>query len=152
MVWRKTEHVYPRPRLGEVLVRMGAVSANDVEAAVRDLPAGQRIGEYLVSLRKISEETLYRALSLQSGIPAGALPMRDIDRLSTRLFPAEISRRCGVLPYRVERGEIHVASVDLPSVELKRELSALSKLEIRFLLVRPSEFARLSREYLPLAA
>jgi adsorption protein B len=149
IAWRKTEHVFPRPRLGELLVRMHSVPLGDVEAAAGTLPKGMRIGEYLVGLRKLSEENLYRALSLQSDIPAGPIGIREVDRPATRAFPAEVSRRWKVLPFRVETGKLHVATADVPSRELRRELARFSAMEIRYRLVRPAEFARLEREYLP---
>ena len=57
MAWRKTDHVYPRPRLGELLVRMHCLPMNEVEMAAGNMPPGLRIGEYLMQLRKLSEET-----------------------------------------------------------------------------------------------
>jgi len=152
MAWRKTEHVYPRPRLGELLVRMRAVAVGDVERAAHNLPEGLRLGEYLVQLQQLSEENLYHALSLQSGIPAGRVTSREVDRLAIRALPAEAARRWKILPYRVETGHLHVAIADIPSRELTRELAGLSALEIRYRLVRPAEFAQLAREYLPPAA
>jgi len=148
MAWRKTEHVYPRPRLGELLVRIGGVPAAEVELAAGSLTGGQRIGEYLVGKRKLSEEGLYQALSVQSGIPAGPIGSREVDRLATRAFPAETARRWKMMPFRVERGRLHVAVADLPSPELRRELAGLSVLEIRYRLVPPAELARLESEYL----
>ena len=149
IAWRKTDHVYPRPRLGELLVRMQSVPIGDVETAAGMLPKGMRLGEYLVGLRKLSEENLYRALSLQSGIPAGPVGMREVDRPATRAFPAEVSRRWKVLPFRVETGKLHVATADVPTRKLRRELARWSAMEIRYRLVRPGEFARLEQEYLP---
>ena len=148
MAWRKTDHVYPRPRLGELLVRMRTVPASEVERAAGNLPKGQRIGEYLVRMQRLSEESLYQALSVQSGIPAGPIGSREVDRRATRALPAEMARRCKVLPFRLETGRLHVAVPDVPSPELNRELAGLSGLEIRYRLVPPAEFARLEREYL----
>jgi hypothetical protein len=152
MAWRKTEHVYPRPRLRDVLVRMRMVSLSDVEAAAGAQPAGLRLGEYLVHLGKLSEEDLYRALSVQAGISVGSVTCQEVDRLATRVIPAEILRRWKVLPFRVEEGHLHVATADIPSAELTRELASLSALEIRYRLVRPVEFDRIARAYLWRAA
>ena len=149
MAWRKTEHVYPPPRLGEVLVRMQTLPPDDVELAARSLPKGLRIGEYLIQLQKLTEENLYHALSLQSGLPNGPVSSREVDRLATRTLPAEAARRWQVLPYRVETGQLHVAVTDVPSPQLARELATLSALEIRYRLVRPAQFAQLAGEYLP---
>jgi adsorption protein B len=152
MAWRKTEHVYPRPRLGEVLVRMRVLPLGEIEDAALDLPKGVRLGEYLVRLRKLTEESLYQALSLQAGIPAGSITPRDVDRMATRALPAEASRRFKVLPYRVEQGRLHIATLDLPSAELTRELAGLSHLEIHYRLVPPRVLNELLLEYLPPAA
>lgn len=152
MAWRKTDHVYPRPRLGEVLVRMKYVSTGDVEKAAARLPKGLRIGEYLVQSRKVTEERLYRALSAQSGIPAESITVSGVDRLATRLLPAEASRRWNVLPFRVESGKLYVATSDVPAREVRHELAELTALEINYCLVRPAELKRLRRVYLPSAA
>ena len=152
MAWRKTEHVYPRPRLGELLVRMHTVPISEEEKAAGNMPSGVRIGEYLVELRKLSEADLYRALSIQSGIPDGSAGSLEVDRLATRILPAEVARRWSVLPFRVETGQLHVAVADVPPPGLTKDLARFSSLEIRYRLVRPTEFARLEREYLPLPA
>jgi adsorption protein B len=149
IAWRKTEHVYPRSRLGEILVRMRAITAGELEAAVPEVPKGSRLGEFLVESRGLSEDALYCALSLQSGIPAEPVTCRDVDRLATRIFPVETARRWKIVPYRVESGQVHVAVGDLPSRELTRKLAGLSTLTLRFSLVRPAQFAQLSREYFP---
>jgi adsorption protein B len=152
LAWRKTEHVYPRPRLNEVLVRMGILAKGELEEAAAHLAGGQPIGEYLVRAGKLAEEDLYRALGEQAGISTEPVTVGDVDRLATRLLPAEASRRWQVLPFRVQSGKIHVAVGEIPSAEAMRELSALTALEIRYRLVRPTELARLSRLYLSTAA
>jgi adsorption protein B len=149
MAWRKTDHVYPRPRLGEVLVSMRALSTGEVEEAALEVPKGLRLGEYLVQLHKLSEGNLYQALSLQSGIPTGLVTTSEVDRFATRALPAEASRRWQVLPYRVDTGRLHVATAEVPTAEQTRTLAGLCSLEIRYRLVRPCEMAALAREYLP---
>jgi adsorption protein B len=157
LAWLKTDHDYPatdtvtreRPRLGEVLVRMRCVSIDEIKAALASRPPGLRIGEHLVRQRKLSEEHLYQALSAQSGIPLGVPHSSELHRPVTRLIPAATARRWKVLPYRLAVGQLHVLTPDLPSPEMTRELAGASNLEIRFRLVRPSEFDALARDYLP---
>jgi hypothetical protein len=131
---------------------MQSVSMNEVEEAAGNMPAGMRIGEYLLELRKLSEVDLYRALSIQSGIPGESAGSLEVDRLATRILPAEVARRWSALPFRVKTGQLHVAVADIPPPGLTKELARFSSLEIRYRLVRPAEFARLEREYLPLTA
>jgi len=61
MAWRKTDHVYPRPRLGELLVRMRSVPMNEVETAAGNMPAGLRIGEYWCNCGSCRKQILSRA-------------------------------------------------------------------------------------------
>jgi len=158
LAWRKTEHVYPthcaleagRPRIGDLLVKLRAAPIEEVEEAARCKPEGVRLGEYLLSCDRISEENLYRALSLQAGIPLGA--PGEVSRLAARALPIETARRWRVLPYRIDLGQLHVATTEVPSEEMTRELAGCSSLELRFRLVRPADFERLAKEYLTAAA
>ncbi len=149
--WQKTEHSFPvhpisadrRPRLGEVLVRMHCVNMGDVEGAMRTLPVGARLGEHLVRLRKLTEENLYRALSSQTGIPLGAPEYREVNRMAARMLPGDMAKRWKVVPYRVDLGQLHLATTEAPSEEMARELAAASALDLRFRLVLPREFEKL---------
>jgi bacteriophage N4 adsorption protein B len=149
--WQKTEHSFPmhsvkargRPRLGEVLVRMRCLDMDDVQKAMRTLPSGSRLGEHLVQLRKLTEENLYRALSSQAGIPLGAPKELELNRMAMRLLPAEMAKRWRVFPYRVEMGQLHLVTTEVPSEQMARELGGASALDLRFRLVAPREFEKL---------
>jgi len=154
VAWRKTEHKYPagatpgQGRLGELLVRMHAISLADLEAALATCPAGMRLGRHLVELRKVKEEQIYQALSAQAGLESGIPADGEVARAVTRALPAETVRRWSVLPYRVDFGQLHLATPEVPSPRMTRELAALCPLELRFRLVRPAEFERLCGRYL----
>jgi bacteriophage N4 adsorption protein B len=149
--WQKTEHSFPinplqapgRQRLGEVLVRMHCLNTEDVEGALQTLPSGSRLGEHLVQLRKLTEENLYLALSSQAGIPLGAPDDREINRMASRMLPAEMAARLKVLPYRVDMGQLHLVTTEVPSDEMVRELASASALDLRFRLTAPREFEKL---------
>jgi adsorption protein B len=149
--WQKTDHSYPvhsvstagRPRLGEVLVRMRCVEMHEIDAALRTMPKGSRLGEHLVELRKLSEEVVYQALSTQAGIPLGAPPDHDVSPAAARTVPAEMAKRWRVLPYRVVMGQLHLATTEAPSEEMIRELGQATGLDLRFRLTQPGEFRKL---------
>ncbi len=156
LAWRKTSHVYPlhaqeterRPRIGELLVRMRCISTAELEEALRTCPPGMRLGEHLRELRKLSEDHLYQALSSQAGVPLGlqhGLPTRA----ASRMLPARAARRWKVMPYRVSVGQLTVLTPEIPSDSITRQLQAVSGLDIRFQLVRQSEFDNLAREFIP---
>jgi hypothetical protein len=127
---------------------MNRVSAAQLDAALRGVPEGLRLGEYLMQLEQISEEHLYQALSFQAGIPLGLPSRAEVDRLATRVLPAATALRWKVMPFRVDAGQLHLVTAEVPSDAMVRELNRLSDLELRFQLIRPNEFEDLAREYL----
>jgi len=154
LVWRKTDHKYPayhppgQGRLGELLVRMRAISFEDLQAALGTCPPDVRLGEYLLDLRKLKEEQLYQALSAQAGLELGVPDDGEVVSAATRALPAEVIRRFSVLPYRVAFGQLHLLTPEVPSPRMTRELATLCPLDLRFRLVRPKEFKRLCERYL----
>ena len=149
--WQKTDHSFPvhplqakgRQRLGELLVRMRCLDMDDVEGALQTLPSGSRLGEHLVQLQKLTEENLYLALSSQAGIPLGAPDDREVNRMASRMLPAEMAARLKVQPYRVDMGQLHLATTEVPSEEMVRELADTSALNLCFRLVAPGDFEKL---------
>jgi len=156
LVWVKTEHAYPNPvaldveirPLGQILVGSQYLIQADVDEALASKAAGELLGEYLVRRGKLSEAELYVALSLQQNLPLAAPDASEISEPATRAVPAEVSRRWRVLPFRVVAGQLFVAGPDLPSEEMTRDLERLSKMEVRFHLVTPTDFEELARVYL----
>jgi adsorption protein B len=152
--WAKTDHAYPsraalireRKKLGEILVGSLWISKEQLDEALLTKPASLRIGEYLISLGWLSEEDLYTALSLQSDLPL-ARP-ESVSIPVTRVFPAAVSRKWRVLPFRIAAGELHVAGAELPVGEMENEIRQFSSLEVRFQLITQTQFEELAGMYL----
>jgi adsorption protein B len=148
LAWRKTEHAYPRhqtrrhgrPLLGEVLVRLQHCSQEELEAGLRTMPARTRLGQHLIAQGVLSEDDVYRALSVQSGLAFGLPPAGDWSRPAAHALPMAAVRKWKILPYRISVGQIHVLTPEVPNEEMVRDLEQLSALQIRFRLVRPAEF------------
>ena len=157
LAWRKTQHAYlayraaepGRPRVGEVLAQLRVLDPDGLREALASQPQGMRLGEHLLRLHKLSERDLYRALSIQTGLPLGAPAREDVNRLATRTLPASAMRRWRIMPYRVDLGQLHLATAEVPSEEMTRDLASLSSLELRFRLVQPREFEELAEAYWP---
>lgn len=149
LAWGKTEHKYPegellkchKPKLGQILVRMRYLSAGDLDEAIRNCPAGLRLGEYLHQLRRITDQNLFQALSLQSGLPLEDPPRYC--RTAVRLMPVAMQRKLGAMPVRIQYGRVDVAVADLPGPRLEAALAGCCSLEVRYCLVTPSQMSRL---------
>lgn len=150
LMWRKTDHVYPvdaaarigQERFGQFLVRLGLVSPSEIDDALTSQPRGTPLGEYLVQLQKLSEEHLYFALSLHAGLELG-VPEPDQWTLgATRKLPIASILRWKVVPYRIDLGQLHLLTPNLPTQEMTRDLARYCSLGLRFRLIEPAEFDR----------
>jgi len=154
LAWRKTDHKYAdchtpgQGRLGEVLVRMRVISMEDLDSALKTCPPEVRLGQHLINLRKLKEEQLYQALSAQAGLELGVPDGGEVVRAATRALPAETIRRFQVFPYRVDFGQLHLLTPEVPSPRMTQELASICPLDLRFRLVLPREFRRVCKRYM----
>jgi bacteriophage N4 adsorption protein B len=156
--WAKTEHRYPsgisrdtRP-VGEILLSLGWIRAEELELACSTQPAASSFGEHLLALGFVSEEQLCMALARHCGMCFGRLNAGTVSLEATRLIPARIARQWSVLPYRILGGELHVATAEVPMEELEQEIRRYTSLELRFQLVTWTDFDDLAGQYLPPAS
>ena len=155
LLWRKTEHSYPahasaatgRRHLGEVLIRMHLVSGDELREALASRPRGVQLGEYLVHSQRLSEENLYQALSLHAGVELGVPGPSEWSPTATRALPLAVVRRWSVLPYRIDLGQLHLLTPQVPTEAMTLDLSHYCRLSLRFRLVRPGEFERLAERF-----
>ncbi len=154
--WLKTEHAYParaallaqKRRLGEILVSTGSVPAAELAAALAEQTPGVRLGEYLVGSNKLEMEALYQALSFQQGLPIAQVEPDAVPWPVAHALPEHAIRQWQVLPFRVAEQNLFVASPEAPGTATLTALRAFTSLEIRFHLVTPAEFERLSKALL----
>jgi adsorption protein B len=154
--WLKTAHAYPartvlvdrRRRIGEILVGAGYLTAPVLEDALASCPEGVRIGEHLVRMGRVAEESLYDALSLQQGLPLVQIDPETVPPGRAHALPAHVVRTWRVLPFRVEEGSLHLAGPEAPSPAMTAALGSFTSLEMRFHLMTPSAFEELVRALL----
>ncbi|HEX6135233.1 MAG TPA: type IV-A pilus assembly ATPase PilB [Longimicrobiales bacterium] len=88
-------------RIGDLLVREGLISSDQLAAALQDARQNNtRIGYSLVKLGCIPEAELTRALAKQYRVPAVDLDRVVIDQKIIKLIPAEQALKHLVLPLR----------------------------------------------------
>jgi type IV pilus assembly protein PilB len=155
LVWLKTDHSYPalaaatqRRRLGEILVSSGNISQGKMDLALRNKPAEIRLGEYLVKQRLLTEDQVYRALSLQAGIPFFRLDPRRVRNEIARSLPARWIAARRTMPFQITGGFLFLASPEVPHHGLYEELGKFTCLQIRVQLVTKANFEELRRALL----
>ncbi len=109
------ERLEKRPRLGEVLVRAGSLTESQLELGLKQQKVKHRpLGELLVSLGFVNDETMRQALSLQLNIPYIDLDRVELDRTLARIINPSYARRHSVIPVS-HLGQMLTVSMDDPT-------------------------------------
>src|SRR5690606_6345448 len=88
-------------RIGELLVREGLITAEQLSAALQDARQnGYRIGYALIKLGFVQESELTRALAKQYRVPAVDLDRVQVDPKIVKMVPGDLALRYLVLPLR----------------------------------------------------
>ncbi|HEY3384658.1 MAG TPA: ATPase, T2SS/T4P/T4SS family [Vicinamibacterales bacterium] len=114
-----------RLRLGEVLVRSGAISEERLQQALVQQQRLQRpLGEVLVKLGLVTDEVMRQALGLQLNIPFIDLDRIDADRSLARIINTHYARRHVLVPV-AQIGQMLTVCMDDPTnVSVTDELAA----------------------------
>jgi type IV pilus assembly protein PilB len=118
-------------RIGDMLVRDGLVSRDQLEKGLQDARAnGTRVGYSLVKLGFVAEQDLALALSKQLGVPAVDLQRVKLDPKLVKLIPADVALRHFVLPVRRVGGKLTVAVADPSEIGVIDDLKFITRFEI----------------------
>jgi len=109
-----------RRKLGEILVRLGAASEQDIEKAVNLAKgAGKRIGQMAVEAGFVTDEDLAKALAKQFGMPYVDLTdERIVSRIDPKILPEDLVRKHQVLPIGKANGRLRLIVHDPMDIEL----------------------------------
>ena len=103
----------PPPRLGELLVRKGFITDEQLsQALVESRRGGDVVGRVLIRNGWVFESELARVLAEQWSIPYVNLASLGVDRSCLMLMSPELGRRCAAVPVRFFGSELRVAFAD----------------------------------------
>ena len=75
-------------RLGEILIEMNEVTAEDMDIAVAESrKSGERVGQILLKMNLVGEETLMKALGRQLAVPYVKISEMEIDATAVEAGP-----------------------------------------------------------------
>jgi type IV pilus assembly protein PilB len=140
-----------RPKLGEVMLEIGAVNPDDLIEALqhqKENPTEEglaRLGDILLSLGKVDELALAAALAQQFGIPLADLRHEKPDPRVTEFVGETLARKHQAIPLREENGRIFLAVADPLDTEAIAELTMHCK-RIGLLMGARSDIERLLDE------
>ncbi len=109
---------YSRERIGEILIRGGLITPEQLdEALARQRAEGGKLGQILVRTLVLTEEDIGRTLAEQKGYPFISLTVYAVDRSAVSMIPERIARRRLVLPVGFDGTSIVLAMADPLDIE-----------------------------------
>ncbi len=130
-----------KERLGEILIKAGLLDQAGLRRALNEQERwGGPLGQYLVQMELISEETLVRALSTQYKLPAVALDPPRLNLEEARRVPQEICERNRLICFRCDDSKnfLDVAMADPSSLDAIDEVRVATRRNVRPFFAAPS--------------
>jgi adsorption protein B len=147
MAWAKTDHDFPQlgesPRqhrtLGQILIEQGALTEEQLQAALEQPVRGLRLGAALVHKDVITREQLAQAVAEQSGVKWETMEGESVDESLADAFPATVALRYSVVPLRKEGRTLILASESTIDPVSLAALGRKLKQSIRYVIVPKGE-------------
>ena len=141
-----------RPRLGDLLVRRGFLTAERLQEALRLQKEGDQtklLGELLVDREFCTEEQVLECLAVEFQLPFVRLDSRLFDPKVVELLPREFIEKHIVLPLFKVRDTLTVAVAEPSDVFLLDRLKAVAHCEIQLAIASARDIRRTLQTYLP---
>jgi len=125
---------HAKGRLGDQLIGNRLISQEQLdEALTLQQETGRRIGEVLVGIGALSEQSLAQALAVFFGIDVMNLHRDNVDPAALAFLPESVAREHMAIPIRLEDDVLYVAVAE-PSEELRALLTKSSGHPVRLLI------------------
>jgi type IV pilus assembly protein PilB len=104
-------------KLGDLLLKQKLITQDQLETALKlQREEGGKIGEALVRVGAVSEGDITETLSQQFGVPSIDLAHFEIDPAVIKVVPGEVARKYGVLPVNKTGATLTIAMGDPTNV------------------------------------
>lgn len=141
-----------RPRLGDLLVRRGFLTAEQLQDALRLQNEGERtklLGELLVDKEFCTEEQVLECLAVEFQLPFVRLEPRLFDPKIVELLPRDFIEKHVVLPLFKVRDTLTVAVAEPSDVFLLDRLKAVARCDVQLAIASARDIRRTLQTYLP---
>ncbi|HBF50049.1 MAG TPA: hypothetical protein DDX04_06350, partial [Massilia sp.] len=132
-----------QPKLGDILVERGIVTAAQVaEAARLQEQTGKRMGLIMVEKKWLSEAALFQALAEQLDLPFVSLRAGLYDPVAVSLLERDVAKRLNVIPLFVVENTLTLATGEPQAVHSIDEIRARTGCRIRVAMAPPADINR----------
>ena len=122
----------PEKRLGQLLLENGLLTAEQLEAALAVQRRERRpLGQVLLAQGLVDEKALAGVLSLHFDVPQIDFAKARVEKEALALISESYAREHTILPIRVDKDELEVATVDPGDLALFAELKVLTRKRIK---------------------
>ena len=119
-------------RLGELLLESGLLTAEQLEAALAEQKRQRRpLGQILLAQGLVDEKALAGVLSLHFNVPQVDFSRTRIESQALALISESYAREHIILPIRLDKDELELATVDPGDLALFAELKVLTRKRIK---------------------
>jgi len=128
-----------RRHLGDILYKAGLVKKQDVISAIKTSRShNKRIGEVLLELGLIGEETLTKAIAKQFGLKYVNLDKVTIPDDAAEMVPEDLMRKYNILPLGMNNGKLKLIISDPLNLEMMDIVRFRLNKDLECLLASPS--------------
>ena len=130
-------------RLGEMLIREGLVTSEDVQQALAEQAAGSewRLGRLLVRQGALDDRALIGAIARQFHVPVADLRLDPPTNRALARLPRDAAFQLQALPLRVDIDHLVVAVADPPTRDLRVAIERTAGMTVRLVLCPADELA-----------
>jgi len=130
-------------RLGEMLIREGLVTSEDVQQALAEQAAGSewRLGRLLVRQGALDDRALIGAIARQFHVPVADLRLDPPARRALAQLPRDAAFQLQALPLRIDVDHLVVAVADPPTRDLRVAIERSAGMPVRLVLCPADELA-----------
>ncbi len=128
-----------RGRLGQLLLEKRLITQEQLDQALAlQSQTGAKLGEVLVSMGVLDNQSLANELASFFGLTVVNLRRDNVDPAVIALVPEEFAREQLVIPVRFENGHLFVAAAR-PSDDMKAHLATLTGHPVNLMIAPPSD-------------
>ncbi len=132
-----------RKRLGEILISADVITPAQLEEALNmQKTLGLRLGEVLIRQGLVTEDDILRTMRRQLGLPMIDLNRIVVAEQILKLIPESVARKYNVLPVEVGNGQLMVATSDPTDYFALDDLRLASGMMIKPCLAKEGDIRR----------
>jgi type II secretion system protein E len=140
-------------QLGQVLVLEGKLDPDDLELALREHhKTNERVGNILVKMGLVSEEDVLRALAEQLQLPFVRLTDVQIPKEIIEKIPAKLVSHYHLVPLEQTNGTLRVAVSDPLDVHTLDDLRVILQMEVEPVVAPPKDINEAIKRYYGIGA